>query len=185
MQKAFVVCYALALEYTSHCKKQINFSISIYAQLMKRIRYKKHQYLDIKPEGLERFVPFIKAQLIEFDGYNDLSWKLTGIGNLSLENDKIELCFFAEYRVYDAIGIGITDKIKKQHYTFTDIIERKGFGQPASYMTESEIAILKSLNDPIKWIIYDITVFINKHGKDIMSGDFTSVGEGDLAYHLL
>ncbi|MBP6730922.1 MAG: hypothetical protein KA149_02620 [Chitinophagales bacterium] len=147
---------------------------------MKSKRYQPYIYGDTKAkaEGIKHYVPFIKERLKEFTGHDNLEWKQLNDGAIVLENSNIELIFIVDYRVYDAIGIYITNKKKKQCHSLLDIMERKGFRGHASYMSESEMNLLNSLDNPIKRLIYIFTTFINKHCKDIMSGDFSSVGEG-------
>ncbi len=133
---------------------------------------------------ITNYVDYIKEQLKEFTGKNDLKWKQENLGSLILENKKISLEFLTEYRVEDAIGITVTNKSKKEYYTVFAIRKAKGFEDIASYMSQSEIEMLNSITDPIKNIIYEFTTFIRKHCQDIMNGDFSAVGEGYPAYNL-
>lgn len=145
---------------------------------MKPKRYQPYLYANTKVEGIKNYVPFIKEQLKEFTGHDNLNWKQINDGELVLENDSIELSFMVEYRNYSGISINIRNKKKKQYYSILDIMKRKGFRSDDSFMTESEMNFLSSLDNPIKRLIYIFTTLINKHCRDIMGGDFSSVGEG-------
>lgn len=133
---------------------------------------------------ITNYIDYIKEQLIEFAGKNDLKWEQKNLGSLILENKKISLKFFTEYRVDDSIGITITNKSKKEYYTIFAIRKAKGYDDVASYMNQSEIEMLNSITDPIKNIIYEFSIFIKKHCQDVMNGDFSAVGEGLPAYSL-
>lgn len=133
---------------------------------------------------ITNYVDYIKEQLNEFTGKNDLKWKQENLGSLILENKKISLEFLTEYRVDDAIGITITNKNKKEYYTIFFIRKAKGFDDISSYMSQSEIDSLNAISDPIKNLVYEFSIFIKKHCQDIMSGDFSNVGKGLPAYNL-
>nr|MBP6731695.1 hypothetical protein [Chitinophagales bacterium] len=96
---------------------------------------------------------------------------------------KISLEFRTEYRVSNAISIAFTNKAEEEDYNILDVMKAKGFDGTTSYMSQSEIETLNAITDPIKRIIYRLAIFIRKHCQDVMSGDFSAVGE-DPAYNL-
>ncbi|HRG88474.1 MAG TPA: hypothetical protein PLW44_05595 [Chitinophagales bacterium] len=131
---------------------------------------------------ITNYVDYIKEQLREFTDKDNLKWQQIGSSRLLLQNSKISLQFFTEYRVDNSLGITINNLKKKEYYDLFDIKERKGYAELTSFMTQNEIDTLNSITDPIKEIIYEYTVFIRKHCQDIMSGDFSTVGEGSPTY---
>ncbi|MBP6731148.1 MAG: hypothetical protein KA149_03760, partial [Chitinophagales bacterium] len=76
---------------------------------------------------ITNYVDYIKEQLKEFTGKNDLKWKQENLGSLILENKKISLEFRTEYRVSNAISIAFTNKAEEEDYNILDVMKAKGF----------------------------------------------------------
>jgi len=122
------------------------------------------------------YIDFINEQFDEIITNHNLKKTIKGDYVVELENEKVKIALFTEYRVSDALGTTIENKITKQYYNIFDIIQNKTNNN--NYLSFEDKQKCKSYNDIIKVSIYVSALVINNYCSDILNGDFTSLGHG-------
>ena len=122
---------------------------------------------------ITKYTDFIKEQ------FNEIieNYKLVFIAEnnyvVKMNNNKIEILLFTEYRKNDILSTTIADKRNEQYFTIVDIVEKKIRNN--SYLTENDKQKCKSFNDKIKAAIYVDSLILKNHCQDLLNGDFSSL----------
>jgi len=95
---------------------------------------------------------------------------------IKLENSRIEILIFTEFRDDDVISITLTNLQKKEFYTLFDIAQRKSI---LSYLKDDEKQKSIDFKDKIKSGVFADSIFIKNHCQDLLNGDFSSIGKGN------
>ncbi len=123
------------------------------------------------------YVDFIKEQFQEIATDFGFIWEQQNEGTLLLKKKDLTILFATHYRE-SGITISIRNLKKEEYFSLFDLAKKNGFETPFDCLSTDEKNINERYKGTIKYLIYSASIILKKHFKELLEGDFSSVGKG-------